>query len=111
MITFNISDRFPFLKTGLEEALRTVMDPELHINIVDLGLIYRITLQEDELLIQIIMTLSSKSCPMGESILTAVKNCVERLFPSYTAELELVWEPEWNYDFITPAGIKMLRGN
>lgn len=110
MIAFNISDRFPFLKIGIEEALRTVMDPELHINIVDLGLIYTVTLQEDEMCIHIIMTLSSKSCPMGESILSAAKNCVERLFPSFKVEVELVWEPEWNYDFISAAGIKILRG-
>lgn len=110
MIVFNISAHFPFLKIGLEEALRSVMDPELGINIVDLGLIYTVSLLEDEMLILIGMTLSSRACPMGESILSAVKNCVERLFPSFKVSVELVWEPIWNYDSISPAGIQSLRG-
>lgn len=97
-------------RTQVVAALKTVIDPELQVNIVDLGLIYFIEMNEDFRTILIEMTLSSKSCPMGESILSATKNCMERSFEAFKAEVKLVWDSEWNADFISAAGIRKLRG-
>ncbi|NQX40673.1 Metal-sulfur cluster biosynthetic enzyme [Pedobacter steynii] len=97
-------------RTQVVEALKTVIDPELQVNIVDLGLIYFMEMNEDFSAILIEMTLSSKSCPMGESILSATRNCMERSFKAFKVEVKLVWAPEWNADFISAAGIRKLRG-
>jgi metal-sulfur cluster biosynthetic enzyme len=110
MIIFDISESSSFMKKELVEALTTVIDPELHVNIIDLGLVYAIKLDEEKMHIITEMTLSSRFCPMGESIISAVKNCLERSFPGFTAAVQLVWDPEWNYDFISVNGIRKLRG-
>lgn len=110
MITFDISPPYRYMEHELVDALKTVIDPELNVNIVDLGLVYALALDPIELSIRIEMTLSSKFCPMSESILSAVKNCIERSFSGFKAEVVLVWHPAWNYDFISPAGIRHLRG-
>jgi len=111
MIKYDIPGCLSGMDNALENALRTVIDPELHINIVDLGLIYGIMVSQKELLITVEMTLSSKFCPVGESIVSAVKNCLERLFDQFHVNVELVWEPEWNFESITPGGRKELWGD
>ena len=110
MITFDFPTHLSDKKEQFIDALKTVIDPELNVNIVDLGLVYTIKLDEIQLSILIEMTLSSKFCPMGESILSATKNCMERSFPLFTTTVNLIWEPEWNYESISLAGIKALRG-
>jgi metal-sulfur cluster biosynthetic enzyme len=108
MANFNITNPLSFLKEQMMETLRLVMDPELHINIIDLGLVYGIEINESEKLINIKMTLSSSYCPMGESIVSAVKNCIEGHFTGYVTEVALVWEPIWSYDSITDEGKRLL---
>jgi metal-sulfur cluster biosynthetic enzyme len=108
MMDFNISDEHAFLQAEAFETLRLVIDPELHVNIVDLGLVYDIHIQEAEKIIRVTMTLSSSYCPMGESIVTAVKNCLQKYYTAYRGEVDLVWEPVWSYDNITDEGKKQL---
>lgn len=108
MMNFNISDKYAFMKAEAFEILRLVIDPELHVNIVDLGLVYDIDINETENLIRVAMTLSSSYCPMGESIVNAVKNCLEKHYPAYHLEVGLVWEPVWSYDNITDEGKRQL---
>lgn len=96
------------MKIEILETLRLVMDPELHINIIDLGLVYGVKIDEPNKQINIEMTLSSSYCPMGESILSAVKNCVESHYADYKANVELVWEPVWSYHSITDEGKRLL---
>ena len=110
MITFDIPEEFGYMEHGLVDALKMVIDPELNINIIDLGLVYSFALNQTEMSIRVEMTLSSKFCPMGESIVSAVKNCIERTYRDFKAEVELVWHPMWNYDFISPAGLSQLKG-
>lgn len=90
------------------QTLRLVIDPELHINIIDLGLVYGIEIDGIQKLAKITMTLSSSYCPMGESIVSAVKNCIESHYAGYTANVDLVWEPVWSYDAITDEGKRLL---
>ncbi len=108
MIRFDITDQLSFMKMGIVESLRLVMDPELHINIIELGLVYGVKIDETNKQIGIEMTLSSPYCPMGESILSAVKNCIEGHFIGFQATVELVWEPVWSYDNITEEGKRLL---
>lgn len=84
--------------------LKEVIDPELGINIVDLGLIYKVNYLPSPKQIQVNMTLSSKGCPMGDMILSQIHNLLSKHYSDYSIELNLIWEPAWSSDFITPAG-------
>ncbi|KAA8484964.1 metal-sulfur cluster biosynthetic enzyme [Arcticibacter tournemirensis] len=110
MTNFDITNKSSFLNMEVTEALRTVIDPELHINIIDLGLVYDVSVNDSEKQIVVVMTLSSKYCPMGDAILNSVKNCLEHNFPAFSAEVKLTWEPEWSYDNITEEGLRQLKG-
>ena len=106
MKTFDITDPSAGLKARIWETLRTIPDPELNVNIVDLGLIYGIDISGQQ--ITITMTLSSKFCPMGDAILQSVENCLEHNYPEYAIKVVLTWVPEWGYDKITEEGLKLL---
>lgn len=108
MASFDITDPQLFLKQQMMETLRLVIDPELYINIIDLGLVYGLEIEPSEKLVNISMTLSSSYCPMGESIVSAVKNCIEGHFEGYSTSVNLVWEPIWSYDNISDEGKRLL---
>ncbi|MDB5013878.1 MAG: metal-sulfur cluster assembly factor [Daejeonella sp.] len=93
MLNLDITKKHCFLKIEIVERLRSVLDPELEINIVDLGLIYSVEINEKDQSIQIEMTLSSPGCPMGTVILGAVQNCMEHHYPKYKTFVTFVWEP------------------
>lgn len=108
MANFDITDPVSFLKQEMIETLRLVLDPELHINIIDMGLVYGIEIDGQKRNVKVEMTLSSSYCPMGESIVSAVKNCIEGHYPGYHAGVDLVWDPVWSYDNITEEGKRLL---
>ncbi len=87
--------------------LKTVIDPELNINIVDLGLIYNIHYCHEKG-IEIEMTLSSKGCPMGDAIIQDMEGTLNKIFPEIKQAIKLVWEPKWSSDYITAEGRKAL---
>ncbi len=74
------------------EQLKTVMDPELHIDIVSLGLIYKT--EVDDKAIKVTMTLTTPGCPLAPEIDRLVRQALKPL-GEYEIELELVWEPAW----------------
>ena len=81
-------------------ALRKVKDPELNLNIVDLGLVYEVSVDGSE--VQIDMTLTSPGCPAGPQITGDVERAVKAL-PGVTAvNLNIVWQPFWTPDLIEP---------
>jgi metal-sulfur cluster biosynthetic enzyme len=90
-------------------ALKLVIDPEVQINIIDMGLVYHVNIDEKEKKITITMTLSSPHCPMGNTIVTAVQNCLEFHFEAYIGEVNLVWEPAWTIDKISEEGKRQLE--
>jgi metal-sulfur cluster biosynthetic enzyme len=102
MFKIEVTDPDYALKTAVQNALYKVVDPELNINIIDLGLVYNITIKNN--VIDIIMTLSTRSCPMGGMITAHAKIAVEDVCPGYTANALLVWEPKWNSDMVTQEG-------
>lgn len=108
MNEFNINNQSSFKELQIIESLRTVLDPELQINVIDMGLIYHIEADPKSNSINIRMTLSSSHCPMGEAILKSVQNRIERDFPGAEVDVQLVWEPQWTYEKITEEGLRQL---
>jgi metal-sulfur cluster biosynthetic enzyme len=93
-------------KEQILEALRLVVDPELGINVVDLGLIYDIDVED--YVISISMTLTTMGCPLHESMLEAVRHVAQMTDLTKTVNVELVWEPPWTPERLTPAAKQML---
>ena len=91
----------------INQLLKTVIDPEIGINIVDLGLVYTINLIENKS-IGIEMTLSTPACPLGDVIISNVEQVLQRAYLDYSISVNLVWEPEWNPKMVSPEGKETL---
>jgi metal-sulfur cluster biosynthetic enzyme len=83
------------------DALRTVVDPELHVNVVDLGLVYTIQSREDE--VDVEMTLTTPACPAGPEILKNAVDALERIEGVSKANVKLVMSPPWSPDRMSDA--------
>lgn len=90
------------------EALRSVVDPELHLNIVDLGLVYDVAETEPGR-VRITMTLTTPGCPVGAAIVAAVRRVLESLPGIEEARVELTFDPPWSVERISPEGRRYLR--
>jgi metal-sulfur cluster biosynthetic enzyme len=90
-------------------ALENVIDPEIGLNVVDLGLIYQLDFDEPEKKIYITMTLTTQFCPMGESITSSVKRVLEKTFEGETVLPEISFDPPWNYERISEEGKQFLN--
>jgi len=93
----------------INDLLKQVLDPEIGMNIVDLGLVYEISVSEENE-IGVVMTLTTPGCPMGQSITDTVTNLLTRHLPGYTVKIELVWFPAWDASMISEAGQAQLNG-
>ncbi len=80
----------------VRDMLRVVVDPELHINIVDLGLVYGVKVHVAK--VDVAMTLTSPGCPYGPYLLHQVKDTLLRLKGIEDASIQVVWEPPWGPD-------------
>ena len=87
----------PELRGHVIAAIREVYDPEIPLNIYDLGLIYRVDLESDSG-VTIDMTLTSPHCPVAESLPGEVENAVRAVEGITDVQLELVWDPPWDMD-------------
>ncbi len=85
----------------VRKALRQVKDPELGLNIIDIGLVYDVTVS-DEGAVHVKMTLTSPGCPAGPEIMGDAKQTVEALEGVTAVEVELVWEPYWTPEKMDP---------
>ncbi|UEG48850.1 metal-sulfur cluster assembly factor [Ferruginibacter lapsinanis] len=90
-------------------SLQDVVDPEIGLNIVDLGLICQIDFDDATNKIYCTMTLTTQFCPMGESITNAVKETLTTTFPKYDAIVELTFDPPWNNEMISIEGREFLN--
>lgn len=90
-------------------ALHNVLDPEIGLNVVDLGLIYQLDFDEENKKIICNMTLTTQFCPMGESITDGVTNALQYSFAEYAIEVELTFDPPWGPDMISEEGKKFLN--
>ena len=91
------------------EALNYVIDPEIGLNVVDLGLIYQIDFDDSSSQIFCRMTLTTQFCPMGESISTGVKNALSEKFSNHSVAVEIVFEPHWSAEMISDKGRDFLN--
>ena len=90
------------------QALKEVIDPELGLNIVDLGLVYSTQLAEDGHL-SIVMTLTTPGCPLHASFAQEIERVLWRSCPTITGvSVDLVWNPPWNPMMISPQGRAVL---
>ena len=89
-------------KDQIIEEIRKIYDPELPVNIYELGLIYDIKVKDEKFAI-IKMTLTTPNCPVAESLLKEVKEGAMQVEGIEDVDLELVWEPPWNKDMMSEA--------
>ena len=91
----------------VEEAMRDVVDPELGINVVDLGLVYAITIDDTSDTAVIDMTLTSAACPLTDVIEDQARTALDGLVKDF--RINWVWMPPWGPDKITDEGREQLR--
>jgi FeS assembly SUF system protein len=84
-------------------ALRTVYDPELPVNIFDLGLVYALDVDEAAGKVRICMTLTAPGCPVAQTFPAVVEAAVETVEGINEARVELVWDPPWAKDRMSEA--------
>jgi metal-sulfur cluster biosynthetic enzyme len=82
-------------KEEIWEVLKPIQDPEIRIGIVDLGLVYDVSI-DDEGKAQVKMTLTTPACPYGEMLIAMVNRAVEDMDGVTSVEVALVWEPPWD---------------
>jgi len=89
------------------DVLREVVDPELGVNIVDLGLVYRVEINGGH--VHVRMTLTAPGCPLHESLTGAVQSALELLLPGVKeVSVAVVWDPPWTPERISAAGRQLL---
>ena len=95
------------IKEQIRETLKEILDPEIGINIVDLGLVYQIELRPEELYIQITMT--SPTCPLSGVITRNMDQVLRKTFPDLgEMTIELVWDPAWSPELMSDTAKKQL---
>jgi metal-sulfur cluster biosynthetic enzyme len=93
-------------EAGVREALRDVRDPELGVNIVDLGLVYRIEI--DAYTARVTMAMTSPACPLRDYLEDLARSAVAAQFPDARVLIEIVTEPPWTEDMMTDAARQQL---
>lgn len=89
------------------ELLKNVMDPEIEINIVDLGLIYELSYNGINE-IDIDLTFSTPSCPLGETIISNIKETILQKHPHISTNVTVVFEPKWSTALVSDEGKRVL---
>jgi len=104
---------FPFvgpepLRCGIEEALQRVVDPELALSIVDVGLVYGVTVTDTKA--HVLLTMTSAACPVADLIIEDIEAELDRVVPAgMTIQVELTWAPPWSSDRMSE-GAKRFMG-
>ncbi len=89
-----------YIEQKIISVLETVYDPEIPVNIYELGMIYNIKVDE-EANVEITMTLTSPSCPVAESLPGEVRQRIKDIEDVKDVKINLVWEPPWNKDMMS----------
>ena len=92
---------------GVMNALRNCYDPEIPVNIVDLGLVYSVAIDEDK--VKVRMTLTTMGCPAHAYLMHQVQTEIEKIPGVKMAEVEIVWDPPWTPDKMSPEARKRLE--
>ena len=99
-IETNNPEKCDYALIGLYE----VYDPEVGLNVVDLGLIYELDFDEDNKSINCRMTLTTQFCPMGDSITSDIMQSLTDAFGDYQINVNLTFNPPWSFEKISPEG-------
>jgi metal-sulfur cluster biosynthetic enzyme len=97
----------PPTQEDIEEALKDVIDPELGVNIVDLGLVYELGWDDATSTLVIYMTLTTAECPLQDDISAQTAQALDGIVESH--KINWVWVPAWGTDRITSDGREMMR--
>lgn len=95
------TDSETLLKDRVLEVLYQITDPELMVNIVDLGLIYHLKTDYAASSVTVYFTLTSIGCPMGEMIERNIQEALHKDFPGFSIGTHLVWQPAWSPEMIS----------
>ena len=90
------------LKDKVIEEIKKIYDPEIPVNIYELGLIYDIDIDQNNN-VKIKMTLTTPNCPVAESLPNEVKNSIKEIKEVKNVDLDLVWDPPWNKSMMSEA--------
>ncbi len=102
-------DKSAEIKQRIIKALKNVYDPEIPVNVYDLGLIYKIDVDERGN-VELDMTLTSPGCPVAEMVLKMVEAAIlEEIGTEKKVSVNLVWDPLWTPDKVTPEGREILK--
>lgn len=93
-------------KNAVLTALRGVIDPEVGLDIVTMGLVYDLAITPDE--VRVAFTLTTRGCPMGETLFGMAWEALEGIAGGRRVRLELVWDPPWSPLMISPEGREFL---
>jgi FeS assembly SUF system protein len=96
------------LRERVIDALRTVFDPEIPVNIYDLGLVYELDVDAATGYVAIRMTLTAPGCPVAQSFPETVEDCVNAVEGVNAAQVELVWDPPWTKARLSEAALLQL---
>ena len=96
-----LQNNFMELKEKIIDEIKKIYDPELPVNIYDLGLIYDVQVNEKK--VKIKMTLTTPNCPVAESLPKEVKEGAMQVEGIEDVDLELVWDPPWSKDMMSDA--------
>jgi metal-sulfur cluster biosynthetic enzyme len=94
-------------KEQVLEVLKEVSDPEIGVNVVDLGLVYDVEVLEDGM-VRVEMTLTAPGCPMHDTITRTAEMAIETLNGVKEAHVDIVWTPVWTPDMLTDEGRRLL---
>ena len=93
-------EEFLQIESEILRVIKSIYDPEIPVNIYDLGLIYEVDVKDDNS-VKIVMTLTSPNCPVAESLPIEVKERVSSIKEVKDVELELTFEPPWDKDMMS----------
>lgn len=97
MFGFKKQDDDAALKQAVIDALKKIFDPEIPVNIYDLGLIYDVSINEEQA-VHILMTLTSPGCPVAQTFPGTVEQAVNQVEHVKDCTVELVWDPPWTQE-------------
>ena len=92
-------------KDKILDRLKEVIDPELGVDIVNLGLIYSVEIDDSD--IRILMTMTTPSCPMHAYLTKQTEDIVKQLYPWINVEIKLVWDPPWDANMMSDEAKRM----
>ncbi len=98
--SINMENKFLLMEERIIKMLKTVFDPEIPVNVYDLGLIYKVDI-DDEKNVRIEMTLTAPNCPAADFIVEDVRMKVESVEDVKSVDVEIVFEPEWSKDMMS----------